>query len=214
MEKVLLTLNRSQAPIYEDELIFKRKKDTFRMRLPADLVWTTNRYVWYKDGELLETSDGNTGSLDFKDLKEEDSRVYHCEVSNKDLDNLSLTSNIFALHVDDMSESISFIDSMVVETEKSSFSNLIFPGRLFPNGKVSSTFKIMSNTGDLDMSKSELQIFNATGQLVYLSKSYNNNWQGTAMDTENLLPAGVYFYAFRLNNIEYQVESGTFTLIL
>jgi len=106
------------------------------------------------------------------------------------------------------------IDSMVVQGEKPSFSNLLFPGRLFPNGKVSNTFKITSTTGDLDMSKSELQIFNAAGQLMHVSKPYNNDWRGTAMNTGDLLPAGVYFYAFRLNNIEYQIESGTFTLIL
>jgi len=178
------------------------------MRLPADLVWTTNRYVWYKDGELLDISDGNTMSSDFKDLENRRG------ASNKDLNDLSSKSNIFALHVNDMSESISFIDSIVVESEKYFFSNLLFPGRLFPNGTVSNTFKIRSNTGDLNMSNSELQIFDAAGELVYISKSYNNDWGGTIMDTGNLLPAGVYFYAFRLDKADCQIESGTFTLIL
>jgi hypothetical protein len=59
------------------------------------------------------------------------------------------------------------------------------------------------------VSKNHFIIYDASGRIVYLAPQYRANWEGTALDNQELLPNGTYYF---LVDYEYDgkpnVESG------
>lgn len=78
-----------------------------------------------------------------------------------------------------------------------------------PNGDgLNDRFIINSLT---DYPNHELFIFNRWGMLVYRTKNYQNDWQGTF--NGDPLPDGTYFYHLEMNNARNEVFNGFFILM-
>lgn len=60
--------------------------------------------------------------------------------------------------------------------------------------------------------ENEVQIYNRWGNLVYDETGYNNDWQGTDKDGNELL-VGAYYYVVKLNNEDNVVLTGSITIV-
>jgi gliding motility-associated-like protein len=79
---------------------------------------------------------------------------------------------------------------------------------LSPNGDgLNDRFIINSLT---DYPDHEIFIFNRWGNIVFRTKNYGNDWEGTF--NGNPLPDGTYFYLIELNNARNEVFNGFFIL--
>ncbi len=186
------------------------------MRLPADLMWTTNDYVWYKDGELLPKGD-KVSELKFENLNDKNPSSYQCVVSNAGLPGFRLTSAPYTLHLKELSDD-EFKDMQEqLETSRHKIqekeSDFTFSGKVVPDGNSShNVFRVTTCNEHLNMENSTLQVFNANGQLVYSATPYKNNWRGEQSNGATL-PAGAYFYRFLKNKDMDKAETGTVILI-
>jgi gliding motility-associated-like protein len=80
---------------------------------------------------------------------------------------------------------------------------------LSPNGDgLNDRFIINSLT---DYPDHEIFIFNRWGNIVFRTKNYTNDWEGTF--NGNPLPDGTYFYIIELNNARNEVFNGYFILM-
>jgi gliding motility-associated-like protein len=75
-----------------------------------------------------------------------------------------------------------------------------------PNGDGFNDYWVIDNVEIYD--GFELYIFNSRGNIVYESRNYQNEWDGTYQGAP--LPGGVYYYLFKNQEKQYQ---GTITLI-
>lgn len=83
--------------------------------------------------------------------------------------------------------------------------SLIIANYLSPNhDNFNDTWKISG----LDLANIDVFIYNNSGNLVYESRGYRNDWDGTSNGIR--LPAGVYYYIIRTADFE---ERGTITLV-
>jgi large repetitive protein len=60
--------------------------------------------------------------------------------------------------------------------------------------------------------ENELVIFNRWGDILYASKPYRNDWQGTNK-SGNPLPEGTYYYVLRLNTADGKILRGDMTIL-
>jgi gliding motility-associated-like protein len=62
--------------------------------------------------------------------------------------------------------------------------------------------------------KSQLYVFTRSGQLVYQSVDYLNDWDGTTiqstMTNQKLVPTGVYYYVLKLGGTNRSVKGFVF----
>lgn len=196
---------KNQHPKQSDTLIFKELGMDYALK-SQDKTTAGNSYFWYKNEDIV--NDKNTDNrLELNSLDESDAGFYHYEITNDQLPGLEIESGLITLHVEEKNEFIS--DNVISEK-----SNLIFSGRITPNGDGrNDVFTVATNTGIVSLELSQLEIYNANGQLVYRAAPYQNNWRGTLMDSQNPLPPGAYFYRFALDKTKKFIESGT-TLII
>jgi gliding motility-associated-like protein len=59
--------------------------------------------------------------------------------------------------------------------------------------------------------ESELTVYNRWGSVVYATQNYRNDWQGTYNGT--LLPAGTYYYTYKLKPSDKDCQVGYLTII-
>ncbi|MBS1651394.1 MAG: gliding motility-associated C-terminal domain-containing protein [Bacteroidetes bacterium] len=92
----------------------------------------------------------------------------------------------------------------------------IIPQIFTPNGDGhNDTFTIMGLLESYP--NASLQVFNRWGNMVYSSKPYQNNWNGTSNVNDAVgsgkLPSGTYFYILLLNDKDNQVFRGYIELL-
>ncbi|MBI5914421.1 MAG: gliding motility-associated C-terminal domain-containing protein [Bacteroidetes bacterium] len=89
------------------------------------------------------------------------------------------------------------------------------PNGVTPNGDGLNdelVFDILLNNSEDKFPDNEIIIFNRWGDVVYHSKPYTNNWQGTN-DKGDDLPQGTYYYILRLNIADGEIIRGDVTLL-
>jgi len=59
-----------------------------------------------------------------------------------------------------------------------------------------------------DFPDNSLRIFNRWGDEIYVAEPYLNGWDGTYGNDKKELPAGTYFYLFRLDKNNNEFEAG------
>jgi large repetitive protein len=59
--------------------------------------------------------------------------------------------------------------------------------------------------------ESELTVYNRLGSQVYNTRNYKNDWQGTY--NGELLPAGTYYYTYKLKPADSTCQIGYLTII-
>ena len=89
---------------------------------------------------------------------------------------------------------------------------IIIPEGLSPNGDGQNDYLIFK--GLEKYSQSRLHIYTRSGQLVYESKNYRNNWDGKtntgATSNSTLVPTGVYYYVLELGGTTKTVKGFIF----
>ena len=83
------------------------------------------------------------------------------------------------------------------------------PNILTPNGNGKNDELIIPCTPSFP--NNELTIFNRWGDEVYATKGYKNDWRGT--HDGNDLPAGTYYYIFKLDDNDADPLQGFFTIV-
>lgn len=89
------------------------------------------------------------------------------------------------------------------------------PNTITPNGdglNEALVFDILLSNPAEEFPNNELIVFNRWGDIVYQSKPYTNNWQGTNNDG-NELPHGTYYYILRLNIGNREIIRGDVTIV-
>lgn len=92
--------------------------------------------------------------------------------------------------------------------------SLAIPNGITPNGDgINDAFVfdvILENPSQYP--ESELLVFNRWGDVVYQSKPYNNDWEGTNQNGQPL-PEGTYYYIMRLDIANSEIIRGDITII-
>ena len=84
------------------------------------------------------------------------------------------------------------------------------PNAITPNGDGKNDFFVID---DLDkFPKNELTVFNRWGDILYRSKPYNSDWNGTNQNGQ-ALPEGTYYYVLRLNVDDGKILRGDVTIL-
>ena len=99
-----------------------------------------------------------------------------------------------------------------VELEGQNF----FPSGFTPNGDgINDELVFLQLTDDraANWPNNELIVFNRWGSIVYQSKPYLNNWDGTNYKNGKPLPAGTYFYLLRLDIGNGKVKQRELTIL-
>ena len=195
---------QEQHPEYSDALIFKALQENYRMDLPLEYT-NRNEYNWYKNDEQykIKTSEKH---LTFDALSEQDAGIYYAKITNPELPGLTITSGLLSLHVE---EGLTPKNTPVLSDVE-----LVISGKITPNGDgKNDLFTVNSTRGQVNLEDSQLEVFNGSGQLVYQAAPYQNNWQGTFMQSGESLPAGAYFYRFILDKTKNHLKSGTVVII-
>lgn len=88
------------------------------------------------------------------------------------------------------------------------------PNAITPNGDGMNDVLLIDELifDAVDFPKSELIIFNRWGDVVYKASPYNNDWQGTTSNGDDL-PEGTYYYILRLDIVEGDVMKGDITIL-
>ncbi len=88
------------------------------------------------------------------------------------------------------------------------------PNAITPNGDGMNDMLLIDELifDAIDFPKSELIIFNRWGDVVYKASPYNNDWQGTATNGDDL-PEGTYYYILRLDIVEGETMKGDITIL-
>jgi gliding motility-associated-like protein len=163
------------------------------IHLDIDQSVENNQYRWFKDGHFILS--GDRPFLDLNAVYVAASQypgIYHCEVTNDDVPELTLTSGKYKIHLD--------------------FSNLRdigTPEAFTPNGDGINDFFILPDLFYKNTFPNELIIYDRLGELVFSQKDYNNQWSGTDLNQQPL-PNGTYYYSFTSDNSR---ESGLVTII-
>jgi gliding motility-associated-like protein len=76
--------------------------------------------------------------------------------------------------------------------------SISLPRGFSPNGDGKNDLLVF--TGLEYFEPASLKVFNRYGAIVYQNSAYQNNWDGTDLDTHNALPDGTYFYVLQLAN--------------
>ncbi len=87
--------------------------------------------------------------------------------------------------------------------------NLLIPGGFSPNNDGINDFFVVENTSGKQI---KLEVFNRWANLVYISNSYQNNWDGKTMKGIHVgedLPAGTYYYIITIDNKDKRVGNIT-----
>ena len=87
---------------------------------------------------------------------------------------------------------------------------IIVPNAITPNDDGKNDFLMIDNLDKYP--KNELIIFNRWGDILYKSKNYNNDWNGTNQSGEPL-PEGTYYYVLRLSLNDAQILRGDLTIL-
>lgn len=89
------------------------------------------------------------------------------------------------------------------------------PNTITPNGdglNEALVFDILLSNPAEEFPNNELIVFNRWGDIVYQSKPYANNWQGTNNDGKEL-PHGTYYYILRLDIGNRDIIRGDVTIV-
>jgi len=89
------------------------------------------------------------------------------------------------------------------------------PNTITPNGdglNEALVFDILLSNPAEAFPNNELVVFNRWGDIVYQSKPYTNNWQGTNSDGKEL-PHGTYYYILRLDIGNREIIRGDVTIV-
>jgi gliding motility-associated-like protein len=92
----------------------------------------------------------------------------------------------------------SLCDTDIVITNVSCPGNFFLPQGFSPNGDGINDFLVFPQLSYFP--NSTLTVFNRYGTVVYLSSDYQNNWNGTDVDTNRPLPDGTYFYTLQVSD--------------
>ncbi|WP_170110157.1 3-coathanger stack domain-containing protein [Flavilitoribacter nigricans] len=102
-----------QQPISVPAMLAGTLGGSITIDLIEDDTVSSNHYVWYKDGMLLEEIDG-ANELTISGLTGADAGTYSCEITNDLVPNLILYTNDINLFVGDGSESCRMLDSLAL----------------------------------------------------------------------------------------------------
>ncbi|HWB64935.1 MAG TPA: gliding motility-associated C-terminal domain-containing protein, partial [Chitinophagales bacterium] len=89
-------------------------------------------------------------------------------------------------------------DTAIIRITVNCPDNIFLPQGFSPNGDGKNDLLVFP--GLLYFSPALLKVFNRYGTIVYESDDYQNDWDGTGMDTHNPLPDGAYYYVLQPNN--------------
>jgi len=88
---------------------------------------------------------------------------------------------------------------------------IVLPNVITPNGDgKNDVWKINPK---LDLTGSNLVIFDRWGEKVYEAENYASNWGGTYRNTGKLLPDGTYYYVFKVPSENNHVYTGAISII-
>ena len=89
--------------------------------------------------------------------------------------------------------------------------NVFIPNSFTPNGDG---WNDEFSFGEHGMQRTDVQIFNRWGQLVYSWNGQNKSWDGRGADNQDL-PEAVYFYILKADGEDgyYYEEKGSITLV-
>ncbi|MDZ7880748.1 MAG: gliding motility-associated C-terminal domain-containing protein [Saprospiraceae bacterium] len=90
------------------------------------------------------------------------------------------------------------------------FINIDVPNAITPNGDGKNDALVIE--GIDQFSENELVVFSRWGDILYKSKPYKNDWQGTNQSGA-ALPEGTYYYVLRLNTADGKVLRGDMTIL-
>jgi gliding motility-associated-like protein len=72
------------------------------------------------------------------------------------------------------------------------------PNAFTPNGDgLNDVFSVVGQFKNV--SDFEMMIFDRWGKLIFRTEDYNEPWDGTSMDSHELLPSGTYIYKIRIS---------------
>jgi gliding motility-associated-like protein len=105
-------------------------------------------------------------------------------------------------------------DTAMVRIQLQEEINLDFPNTITANGDGLNDFFIVPELADFpdQFDKQELIVFNRWGDIVYSSKPYQNDWDGTT-DGGKELPQGTYYYVLRLDIGQGIIYRGDVTIL-
>jgi gliding motility-associated-like protein len=125
---------------------------------------------------------------------------------------LAKTENIFTLSAENGVCFDSDTLSIIVYSDEDPFcqnQEIYIPTGFSPNGDGSFDLFVISNIEDL---RTQVQIFNRWGILVYENLDYNNDWDGTATNAGGGgLPDGTYYFVIQIEG-ENEPRTGTLTI--
>lgn len=84
-----------------------------------------------------------------------------------------------------------------------------YSNTLTPNGDGANDFFFIDNVEAFP--NNEITIYNRWGSVVFQTKGYRNNWDGTFRGKE--LPVGNYYYIIKMNDVENTINTGYVTII-
>ncbi len=161
--------------------------------LSIDKDISGSTYKWYKNNQEIFTGDKpmlNLNSL-FNSPDQYEGE-YKCEVTNSFVPDLELRSGRIEVQLN-------------FTTPQTAFT----PAAFTPNSDGINDYFVIPALQGGNYQQNELIIFNRQREIVYRKSNYNNQWDGTNLNS-GPLPQGTYYYLFKSDN--YQ-ESGLITLI-
>ncbi|MDB4727651.1 leucine-rich repeat domain-containing protein [Saprospiraceae bacterium] len=93
--------------------------------------------------------------------------------------------------------------------------DFLLPGNFSPNKSIHSETYIIPALAQNPalFTNPQLIIYNRNGQPVFDKKPYENDWQGTYLDSNVPLPMGIYYYQFIWEDEGRQIKTGSLMLI-
>ncbi|NMM47246.1 PKD domain-containing protein [Marinigracilibium pacificum] len=107
-------------------------------------------------------------------------------------------------------DGLSSKDEVIINVYATEYDKIKAPDYFSPNNDGIADFWILENFADIS-SKFYLSVFDKSGDIVYESQNYQNNWNGTANGGGRDLPEGVYFFTLSINGAV--VKTGSITLL-
>jgi gliding motility-associated-like protein len=89
--------------------------------------------------------------------------------------------------------------------------NVFIPNAFSPNNDNINDYWVIKNL-NLFLGTT-VTVFNRNGQIVFNSVGYNKPWNGTFMNTGQLLPLGVYYYIIKIGGELSKIFNGTITIL-
>ena len=204
-----------------DSLFVLKAASNFILQLPEALRSEGSWYTWYKDGEVLEENEDQS-SFSLQNFSDEMAGSYYCKVSHPALPELEFRSPMKIIQLESIDpistdwafEEIKASNQAASLNEKNDDINPFqIPGGITPNGDgINDFFEIKAIEDKEEFGQVELMIFSASGQLVFHTKPYRNNWNGSLQNSGKALPDGIYFYALQTESAKFPVHSGSLTV--